>query len=143
MMEFLLYLTSFGRDIYSIVSQKVQVVENTSICTKNRKIYGWYSSSKNTLIMCTKNIKTNSNYRYYINETLFHESVHVAQNCKSNQTGMVKLGVNTLLISPNKLNDVNNSVSISGPKYYNIEKEAYYLEDKPNKISNYLKKYCF
>ena len=70
-MEFLLYLSTQGLDIYNMISKKVLVVENTPICRKH-DIYGWYDSNTKTMALCTDRIKSGPNSTYYINETLYH-----------------------------------------------------------------------
>jgi hypothetical protein len=133
-MEFLLYLTPTGREIISrIILQNYNVKQNAPIC-RNKEIFGFVKSSD--FIICLDNIKNSiSPVKHYVNETVYHEAVHVAQSCKKD-----KLGVSVSLNSY-KLNDVAKSVNISGG-YASYESEAYYLEDKPTKVLYYLKKYC-
>ena len=83
------------------------------------------------------NIKNNvSPVDYYVNETVYHEAVHVAQACKGKP-----LGVNVSL-DAYKMNDVVRSVKV-GNSYPVYESEAYFLEDKPEQVLYYLKKFCF
>ena len=133
-MEFLLYLTSTGQEIINIVrSINYNVTQNSAIC-RNTDILGYKSSNEFTV--CLNNIKNNiSPVNHYVNETVYHEAVHVIQSCKGSF-----LGIQTPL-SQYKNTDVNNSIKISrgNPTY---EREAYYLEDKPAEVLKYLKKYC-
>lgn len=133
-MDFLLYLTSLGREIIEIIkSSNYRIKENSAIC-RNADILGYKSSDE--FIICLNNIKNNvSPVKFYANETVLHEAVHVIQSCKGNI-----LGIPTPL-SQYKNNDVIKSIKISGgsPVY---EREAYYLEDKPTEVLKYLKKYC-
>lgn len=144
-MEFLLYLSPAGREVYNLISHKIRIVENAPIC-RQQDIYGWFNYQNRTLTMCTSRIKSGNTPSYYINETIFHESAHVAQNCKSFfKMNLSPLGVSSksLTLSGRRYEDWKNSVSVSGGGYGTIEKEAYYLEDKPNKVKYYLKKFCF
>lgn len=135
-----------GRDVYDLVAQKVRVVENAPIC-RQHDIYGWYKSSKNTLTICTAKIKSTAgpNLREYVSETLFHEAVHVAQSCKANDGYIEAFGISKshMPISERRLGDVQTSVSINGEKVRNIEHEAFWMEDKPEKVKYVLEKYCF
>ena len=143
-MEFLLYLSQEGRDIYNIISNKIRVIENAPIC-KKYDIYGWYDASNKKMIFCTSTIKKGENVAYYVNETLFHESVHLAQSCKNNMGNLYPFGISekNIKLSSRRKNDLQKSVSISGNKIFKIEKEAYWMEDKPDKVKYVLQKYCF
>lgn len=143
-MEFLLYLTPIGRDIYNLISQKVKVVENTPICRKH-DIYGWYNSRQKLMIFCSDRIKKGPNPKFYFNETLYHESVHVAQVCKSKDQSLKPLGISPSMmpLTKNKMNDVEKSISISGSSLRHVEHEAYWMEDKPEKVRYVVRKYCF
>ena len=72
---------------------------------------------------------------YYVNETLNHEAVHVAQSCKGG-----KLGISTAL-DKYKLNDARRSSKVGGSDSVR-EQEAYELEDKPEQVLAVLRKYC-
>ena len=88
------------------------------------------------LIICLDNIKnTASPVDHYVNETINHESVHIAQSCKGS-----KLGITTNL-DRYKTNDARRSRKVGGSQMV-IEMEAYELEDKPDQVLAYLRKYC-
>jgi len=144
MMQFLLYLSPEGTEIYNMISKKIRVVENTPICRKH-DIYGWYQNTSKTMVLCTDRILSNKNSKYYINETLFHESVHVAQACKQNMNDVKEFGISptSMNLSYNKNKDLMKSVSISGKHTLLLEKEAIWMEDKPEKVKYVVKKYCF
>ena len=74
-MDFLFYLSPQSMEIYQMVSRKIRVVENAPICRKH-DIYGWFSPTEKTMNICTDRIVSRDNVKYYINETLLHESVH-------------------------------------------------------------------
>lgn len=143
-MEFLLYLSPVGKEIYNMISQKIRVVENSPICAKHN-IYGWYQSTNSTMIFCTARIKSGSNVEKYVNETLFHESVHLAQSCKNRMGNLLPLGISasSMKLSTNQQNDLNKSVSKYGNSHLSIEREAYWMEDKPGKVKYAIQKYCF
>ncbi|NDD52090.1 MAG: hypothetical protein EB009_05270 [Actinobacteria bacterium] len=136
-MEFLLYLTPIGQEIMSkIMMKNYRVLENSAYC-RNKEIFGGIEGSK--FIICTNNIKNGiSPAKHYINETVYHEAVHVAQACKK---GPLKIADATL--DQYKLNDVVRSVKVSKNSYPVYETESYYLEDKPERVLYYVNKYCF
>lgn len=142
-MQFINYLSPPAQVIYKQLVKKITVVENSSKCLSNSDAYGWYSSSTKIMHICTSTILKNKSYINYFDETLLHESTHFAQHCKGNGIRMVKLGVNSIYLPDNKLKDVRNSLKYSSKEYYEIEKEAYFLEDKPKILNTFLKKYCF
>lgn len=113
-----------------------KVLENAPICKKHKELFG-YTRSPN-FIICLDNIKnTISPVNHYVNETVYHEAVHIAQSCKQGPLGVVDPN-----LSAEKLNDVKRSVKYnSGAFVYEVE--AYYLEDKPELVNYYLKKFCF
>jgi hypothetical protein len=135
-MEFLMYLTPVGREIITgVMNKNYNVLENASIC-RNKQIFGVVQSPN--FIICLNNIKNSvSPVKHYVNETVYHEAVHVAQSCKRSP-----LGIRNATLDYHKLNDVSRSVSLI-KSYPVFEVEAYYLEDKPEKVLGYLKKYCF
>ena len=137
-MEFLLYLTPIGHEIINRVRMKhYHVVENAPMCRKG-DAFGLRDTPNFTI--CTNNIKkydANST-SFYVNETVYHEATHVAQECKGKP-----LGIANIHLSDNKKNDVMNSVSKYNPTGKITEIEAYYLEDKPEQVLYYLKKFCF
>lgn len=142
-MEFLLYLSTQNMEIYKIISQKIRVVENTQIC-KKEKIYGWFDVNTKTLTFCTTRIVSTGNPTEYINKTILHESVHLAQACKMNMAYIEPFGIykKDMPLSSNKLQDVENSVNMASSSYQ-VEHEAYWMEDKPDKVKYVLQKYCF
>lgn len=135
-MDFLFYLTQTGQEIVNIiVSKNYKVLENSPICKKHKEVFGYHS--RNNFEICTDNIKNNiSPVKHYVNETVYHEAVHVAQYCKQG-----KLGVSNIRLTPEKLNLVYGSLQY-GTITALYETEAYYLEDKPELVLSYLKKYC-
>lgn len=136
-MNFLFYLTPVGQQIMSNVMLKnYKVQENSSICKTYKEIFGAVIEDK--FVICTDNIKNNiSPVKHYVNETIYHEAVHVAQSCKGGP-----LGIKSPLLSSQKLNDVKRSTKYNKDAF-TYEVEAYYLEDKPEQVLSYIEKYCF
>jgi hypothetical protein len=149
-MEFLLYLTPTGKEILNIlITSKFKIQENTQVCKERKNVFGYLTHHSKEFGICTKNIKEGGwSLKHYVNETLYHESVHAAQICKTKQIfsifGPSPLGIpkKDMPISSDKLNDVQNSKSVFGIGSADREHEAYYLEDKPDKVLYFLKKYC-
>jgi hypothetical protein len=143
MIEFLAYLGPYGQEIMSIVSKKYTVLENAPICRKH-DIFGWADSVKRQFVVCTDRIARNvpDHKREYIQETVFHEAVHVSQHCKSRNNHFVPLGIQNVTLSAIKVKSLRESVRLSGMQVYGIEKEAHYLETRPNDVLFYLRKYC-
>ena len=118
-MEFLLYLTPIGNDIMNSLAQaRFTIRENIGLCS-NKDVFG---------------------YSDYVNETVYHEAVHAAQDCKGS---IFKIPEDKMPLSANKLQDVKNSVKISGDYTTKMrEHEAYWMEDKPEKVKYVVQKYC-
>jgi aspartate ammonia-lyase len=136
-MEFLLYLTPISQELVSkIMMKNYRVLENSAYC-RNKEIFGGIDGPR--FVVCTNNIKNSiSPVNHYVNETVYHEAVHVAQACRK---GPLKIADATL--NQYKLNDVVRSVKVSKNSYPVYETEAYYLEDKPERVLYYVNKYCF
>jgi hypothetical protein len=140
-MEFLLYLSPQSTEIYQMISRRIRVVENSPICRKH-DIYGWFNVIEKTMTICTDRIVSRGDYRYYVNETLLHESVHVAQYCKNKSLTPLGIASSQLQLSSRRTQDVESAVRISGPLVRQIEREAFWMEDKPNEVKYIVKKYC-
>jgi hypothetical protein len=143
-MEFLLYLSPTSREIYQMISRKVRVVENAPICRKH-DIFGWYDASQNTMTFCTQKIKNFGNTEYYVNETLLHETTHIAQSCKASNGTLEPFGISKsfMNLTSRRLDDINAAVQISGEVVRQSEHEAFWMEDKPDKVRYVVQKYCF
>lgn len=140
-MEFLLYLTPQAKDILNQIYQaKYSVRENVGHCRSNKNIFG-YADFGNKFAICTKNIKQSGFApEVYINETVYHEATHVAHLCNGYRPFWISK--KDMLLPSNKLQDIKNSVSVSNSSSQ-MEHEAYWMEDKPDKVRYVLKKYCF
>jgi len=120
-------------DLFNLLNKSgVVIVEN-----KNQKCYEkmWDAYTlgakyinnpyrKTLLVMCTNTIKQNySDWVGEINRTVTHESVHIAQACKSNDGYLTAIG----------------GLGFKD----NLEGEAVKLHDSPKLVSSLIKKYCF
>jgi hypothetical protein len=136
------YLSPTGQQIVEYVSKAhFKIQQNGSYCS-NKNLSGSAIVRTKTFLICTQNMLNQSLPNAYIEETVIHEAVHVAQYCRGRNT----LGIpkNKMHLSAYKLQDVKSSISITrNPSVRNSEYEAYWLEDKPEQVIYYLKKFCF
>jgi hypothetical protein len=123
------YLTPTHQEILDVLRQAnvAVIVNNHKVCREDK--FDGYALTwrdpmnnlgKNALVMCNNTIRKNyDDWVGEINRTLSHESVHVAQVCKSNDGYIRPLGFRK-----------------------DIEKEAFAIQDKPREVLRILKKYC-
>jgi len=137
-MEFLLYLTPIGAEIVQNINKTgYSIKENIEYC-RDKDLFGYTQSDK--IVVCTSNIeKSGHDVKFYVNETIYHEGVHVAHMCNGNKP--LNISVKDMPLSKNKLNDVRRSSSVS-KSTGQMEHEAYWMEDKPKKVNYVIKKYC-
>jgi hypothetical protein len=138
-MEFFIYLTPQAQEIINLIRKaNYSVKENVEFC-RNKNFFGFANFGKK-FVICTKNIK-NSGFdsKFYINETVYHEAVHVAHHCNGYRPFWISK--KNMPLPSNKLQDVKNSVNVSSASSQ-MEHEAYWMEDKPDKVRYVLKKYC-
>jgi hypothetical protein len=142
-MEFLLYLSPEVLQVYKSVSQKVQVVENSPICQKY-DFFGYYDTSQKKLSICTSTIKKHSSVSKNVSETLLHESIHVAQSCKTNFKYLTSFGINPSImkLTSSKEEDLKKVITYDS-RLKIIDREAFWMEDKPEKVKYVIQKYCF
>lgn len=143
MIEFLLYLTPHAREVLSeVYKANYRVVENINFCRKNTDLFGYADLDKN-FVICTKNIKKSGyDLKHYVSETVIHEAVHVGHMCNDYRPfGILS---KDMPLPSNKIQDIKNSMgaSVKSDKNYKMEHEAYWMEDKPEKVKYVLKKYC-
>lgn len=138
-MEFLLYLTQDSKEIMALLQRAQYTVrENTSAC-RDKDLFGSAVDGRQ-LIICTQNIKRSGHdLAFYVNETLTHEAVHAAQQCRGRAFWIAK---ESMPLPWNKLKDVTRSTKMTGSNTQ-AEHEAYWMEDKPNEVKYVLNKYCF
>lgn len=138
-MEFLLYLTPIGREIVqNVIRAGYPVKENIEYC-RNKDQFGY--GDHNKMVICTKNIKNSGfDVKHYINETVYHEAVHMAHMCNGYKPFYISQ--KDMPLPWNKLEDIKKSMQMSTASRQ-MEHEAYWMEDKPNKVNYVIKKYCF
>ena len=141
-MIFPYYLTPEGKQIVELIAKaRFQVQENISWCADGNYAGAVIKENK-TFFICTKNILNGANANQYLNETVYHEAVHVVQACK----GMKPIGIPLVQmpLPSNKMKDIDRSISLTNKKSMRRnEHEAFWLEDKPKQVIYYLKKFCF
>lgn len=142
-MDYVAYLTPVAMEIRQLVQQKIRIIENSSICKKTN-YFGYIDTRRRELSICTARIIAFGDAARHINETLLHESVHVAQACKTGFRGMRAFGINSsaLVLTASREQDLKMFDRV----YRNnkaLEREAFWMEDKPNEVLYVLNKYCF
>jgi hypothetical protein len=143
MMEFLLYLSPDLTGIYNMVSRKVRVVENAPLCRKY-DIFGFYDSKTKILTMCTNKMKSNGDIEQNVKDTLLHESVHVAQSCKSGDGFLENFGIDPSVMKLKyEREEALKTVVAFDYRLKKIDREAFWMEDKPDKVKYVIQKYCF
>jgi hypothetical protein len=137
-MEFLLYLTPIGRElVQNVIRAGYPVRENIQFC-KDKNVFGYGGHDK--MVICTNNIKKSGyDVRFYVNETVYHEAVHMAHMCNGYKP--FNISIKDMPLPWNKLKDVKKSMQMSTASQQ-MEHEAFWLEDKPEKVNYVLKKYC-
>lgn len=143
-MEFLLYLSSQSSEIYQMISQKVRVAENTPVCRKYN-IFGFFDSSRKEFSICTNKIKSFGDYNLKgnIEATFLHESTHVAQACKTKQNVLEPFGISPSImkLSSSQHADLRKVIAFDSRLKY-VDMEAFWMEDKPDKVKYVVQKYC-
>lgn len=143
-MEFLIHLSSVNSDIYKILSQEIKFIENSSTCRKH-DIFGWFEPKSGTMSICTDRLKTYDDFVYNLNETFYHESVHIAQYChgKKSSKGLkaFKINPSMMKLSGFRTTQLNISIRLTGQDRQ-VEHEAFWMEDKPNDVKYVVEKYC-
>jgi hypothetical protein len=145
MMEFLLFLRPQTLEVYQMISQKVRIYENTPVCRRH-DIFGWFDSRSKTMTICTEKIKSDALIpELEMNQTILHEAVHVAQSCKNSNGNIYEFGIpaSSMPLARKKKNDLDDLVFTYGKKHRRLEHEAFWLEDKPERVKYVVKKYCF
>jgi hypothetical protein len=142
-MNFILFLSPTGKEILELI-QKAQyrLYENISVCS-NPVYFGATNHTTKQILVCTDNIlKYSPIPSDVIDETIYHEGVHAAQACNRSKP----LGISNSVIklpSEKLLHAKASTELVKNPNNYQLELEAYWLEDKPEQVLSYLKKFCF
>ena len=140
-MDFSIFLTPQSKEIVNLIRKaQFKVNENIGFCRSNEEFFGYADFGKQ-FVICTNNIKKSGyDVKYYINETVYHEGVHVAHHC--NKYRPFNISKSDMPISSNRMQDLKKSLQISTASSQ-MEHEAYWMENKPDKVRYVLKKYCF
>ena len=129
----------------TVYSHNIAIVDgsvHTHLCTSPKKggnIAGWYNSYKNFMVIC-------DGPQALKNETLAHEAVHVAQDCRGelDTEHLLKANKSYLTAILNNI-DPRKSALIASlyPKHvWEIELEAFFYETRPNLVLELLNKEC-
>lgn len=138
-MDFIAYLAADSHRILDLVkSAGFRLSENSGLC-RDVQIFGFVSSGQR-FVICTANIRRSGFDPYkYVPETILHEAVHVAQQCKGGPFWNAK---SNMPLPWNKRQDVMKSLRVSSTSLQ-LEHEAYWMEDKPAEVERVLRKFCF
>ena len=144
-MEYVTYLNPVALQVQSMVARKARIIEDGPLCRRNDFV-GFFDASRREMSICTSRIKAVSPWDYsrLINETLLHESVHVAQACKARAGYLKPLGIRraSMSLSSGRRADLRKALGYDSSLGH-IEHEAYFMEDKPKLVLHVLNKYCF
>jgi len=137
------YLSPPVQEVLSMVSRKVRVVENGPVC-RQQDIFGFFSAPRRELTICSRRILSYSSPSRDFNETVLHESVHVAQACKAGFRYLTAFGMprRSMPLSAQKAADLRKVIAFNHA-LRDIDREAFYMEDKPELVRYVVRKYCF
>ena len=141
-MIFLHYLSPTGQQlIQDLISAKFHIHENVGFC-KQSNLFGYVDLPKK-FVICTNNIKKSGfDPNYYVGETVYHEATHAAQICNGNRN--LGLSIKNMPLPWNKMEDIKKTINATGNSGSKMrEHEAFWLEDKPQQVHYYVKKFCF
>jgi len=84
-------------------------------------------------------------YLWFVNAPILEKFPFKNDPFTSNMNDVKEFGISptSMNLSYNKNKDLMKSVSISGKHTLLLEKEAIWMEDKPEKVKYVVKKYCF
>ena len=142
-MDYVAYLTPIAMEVRQLVQKKVRIIENSSICKKT-DYFGYIDTRRRELSICTARIIAFGDAKRHINETLLHESVHVAQACKTGLRGLRAFGINSsaLVLTASREHDLKMFDRFDR-NHRALEREAFWMEDKSNEVLYVVNKYCF
>ena len=114
-----------------------ELVENLYYCN-NPNTLGY--TIRYQLVICTNNVKESGlSVHSYINETITHEAVHVAHICNAYMP--FYKDTTSMSLENNKESEIRASMAESTASYQ-MEHEAYWMENKPEKVIQALRTYC-
>lgn len=142
-MEMTSYLSPQVQEVFKMVSRKVRVLDNGPMCTKY-EIFGFFDAPRKELTICSRRIMASASRYDDMNATVLHESVHVAQSCGTSFRYLRPFGVKSsaMPLSAAKLAGLKKVIAFDA-RLAHIDREAFYMEDKPGLVASVLRKYCF
>lgn len=137
------YLSPPVQAVLTMVSRKVRIVENGSAC-RTHDIFGFFNAPRRELTVCSNRIVSHGSPYIDFNETVLHESVHVAQGCRTSFRHLTAFGIksNAMPLGAAKLETLKKAITFNASLRY-IDREAIYMEDKPELVAYVVRKYCF
>ena len=154
MLEFILFLKKIDKEILDLVhNANFSVQENANICKYGNKFFGFLDKKNKRVVICTHNAKIMGGYympnnnprdtythtHMHIRRALRHEATHVAQMCNGGEV-LNMIERSKMRLHPVKQEALTGSTKVSGNK--DKEFEAYWMEDRPKKVRDALRKYC-
>ena len=111
---------------------------------KKYDIFGYYNRAPNRLTICTDRILASHSPGLYINQTFLHEATHLAQACRQRMKAFKAFGLarESIKLTDGQRQDLAKAVAMHGRIAEDYEREAFWLEDKPNEVKYVVKKYC-
>ena len=141
-MEYLSYLEPASQAVQQLVAPLVRIVEDGPPCRQSN-IFGQFHARRREVTICTSTIRKYPDARTLINDTLMHEATHVAQACQSGFRHVTPFGIQsrTMTLTAQRESDLARLLK-SRPELSQIDREAFFFEDKPNLVRYVLRKYC-
>jgi hypothetical protein len=106
----------------------------------------FFDARRREMTICTSRIKAteSSEQDQMINQTLMHESVHLAQACKDGTGYLAPFGLkrSTMILAASRQAGLRKVVAFDSRLAF-IDHEAFYMEDKPEKVQYVVRKYYF
>jgi len=142
-MEMTPYLSPPVQEVLSMVARKVRIIENGPACRKY-DIFGFFNAADRELTICSRRISSYASPYRDFDETVLHESVHVAQACRVSFRYLTPFGIrsSSMPLSAAKRADLRKVIAFNSA-LKDIDREAFYMEDKPELVRYVMRKYCF
>lgn len=144
-MDYVAYLNPIELRVHEMIVRKAKIIENGPIC-RRYDIFGFFDARRREMTICTSRIKATEplEQAQMINQTLMHESVHLAQACKDGTGYLAPFGLkrSTMILAASRQAGLRKVVAFDS-RLALIDHEAFYMEDKPEKVQYVVRKYCF
>ena len=142
-MEMIPYLSPTSQEVLSMVSSLVRILEDGPACSQY-DIFGFFSAPRRELTICNSRILGIGYPDRDFNETLMHESVHVAQACRAQFRDLRAFGIkrSAMPLSAAKAADLKKVLAFDA-QLAQVDREAFYMENKPELVRYVVRKYCF